>query len=83
MINWEDLQQKIGDKTQIALNEVSFLSCVFVLFFLLFKDCFNAAIYFALFLTDIEMVLFGIPYFAEMSLLWWFCKSFKDRSLSP
>ena len=82
MINWKDLQQKIGDKTQIALNQVSFLSCVFVFFFLLFKVCFNAAIYFALFLTDIETVLFGIPYFAAISLLWWFCKSFKGWSLS-
>ena len=84
MINWKDLQQKIGDKTQIALNEVVFfVMCFRVFFFLLFKDCFNAATYFDLFLTDIEMVLFGIPYFAAMSLLWWFCKSFKDWSFSP
>ena len=50
----------------------------FRVFSLLLKDCSNAAKYFALFLTDVEMLLFVIPYFAAMSLLRWFSNSFKD-----
>ena len=37
-------------------------------FFLLFNDCSGAAKYFDLFLTHVEMVLLGTPYFSAMSL---------------
>ena len=40
----------------------------FLVFFLLFDDCSSAAKYFDLFLTHVEMVFLGTPYFAEASL---------------
>ena len=37
MINWKDLQQKIGDKTQIALNEAFFFVMCFRVFFFFYS----------------------------------------------
>ena len=47
---------------QLVLNHY------FLVFFLLFDDCSNAAKYFDLFLTDVEIVFLGTPYSAATSL---------------